>query len=68
MSNFLTPGVYTEEVPLLPQSVAAVSTAVPAFIGYTEKAIKEGKNVANMAVRISTSSKKYFVLCNRSLF
>ncbi|MFD2187887.1 phage tail sheath family protein [Aquimarina celericrescens] len=54
MSNFLTPGVYTEEVPLLPQSVAAVSTAVPAFIGYTKKAIKEGKNVANMAVRIST--------------
>ena len=54
MSKFLTPDVYTEEVPLLPQSVAEVSTAVPAFIGYTEKATKDGKNVKNTAIRIST--------------
>ena len=54
MSNYLTPDVYTEEVPLLPPSVAEVSTAVPAFIGYTEKAITEGRSVADQAVRIST--------------
>ncbi|NHN24066.1 phage tail sheath family protein [Flavobacterium jejuense] len=54
MSNFFTPDVYTEEIPLLPQSVAEVSTAVPAFIGYTEKATKEGKSLANKAIRIST--------------
>ncbi|TPN87000.1 phage tail sheath family protein [Aquimarina algicola] len=54
MSSFLTPDVYTEEVPLLPQSVAGVSTAVPAFIGYTQKAVKEGKNVTNQAIRIAT--------------
>ncbi|UII31376.1 phage tail sheath subtilisin-like domain-containing protein [Fulvivirga ulvae] len=54
MSSFLTPDVYTEEVPTLPPSVADVSTAVPAFIGYTEKAVKEGKSVAGQAVRIST--------------
>lgn len=30
-----TPGVYIDEVSLLPPSVAAVETAVPAFIGYT---------------------------------
>ncbi|MEM6828905.1 MAG: phage tail sheath C-terminal domain-containing protein [Bacteroidota bacterium] len=54
MSSFLTPGVYTEEVPTLPPSVANVSTAIPAFIGYTEKSVKEGKSVANQAVRIST--------------
>ncbi|GAA4274020.1 phage tail sheath C-terminal domain-containing protein [Aquimarina gracilis] len=54
MSRFLTPDVYTEEVPLLPQSVAEVSTAVPAFIGYTEKAVKNGKNIRNTAVRVST--------------
>lgn len=33
-----TPGVYVEEVSLLPPSVAQVATAIPAFIGYTEKA------------------------------
>lgn len=33
-----TPGVYVEEVNLLPPSVAQVATAIPAFIGYTEKA------------------------------
>ncbi|WP_299183390.1 phage tail sheath C-terminal domain-containing protein [uncultured Aquimarina sp.] len=54
MSRFLTPDVYTEEVPLLPQSVAEVSTAVPAFIGYTEKAVKNGKDIRNKAIRVST--------------
>jgi len=54
MSRFLTPDVYTEEVPLLPQSVAEVSTAVPAFIGYTEKAVKNAKSIKNKAIRIST--------------
>ncbi len=54
MSKFLTPDVYTEEVPLLPQSVAEVSTAVPAFIGFTEKAKKNDKNLKNTAVRVST--------------
>ncbi len=33
-----TPGVYTTEIPTLPPSVAQVSTAIPAFIGYTQKA------------------------------
>lgn len=31
-----TPGVYIKEISLLPPSVAAVGTAIPAFIGYTE--------------------------------
>jgi uncharacterized protein len=33
-----TPGVYVQEIPSLPPSVAEVQTAIPAFIGYTEKA------------------------------
>lgn len=33
--KFLTPGVYVQEVALLPPSVAEVATAIPAFIGYT---------------------------------
>src|SRR5262245_66475988 len=32
-----TPGVYVEEISKLPPSVAEVSTAIPAFLGYTEK-------------------------------
>ena len=35
--QYRTPGVYVEEKSLLPPSVAGVATAVPAFIGYTEK-------------------------------
>ncbi len=48
MSIYKTPGVYTEEISTLPPSVGQVSTAIPAFIGYTEK------SESNAAVRIST--------------
>ena len=37
MAMLKTPGVYVEEVPTLPPSVAEVATAVPAFIGHTER-------------------------------
>jgi len=36
--NYKTPGVYVEEIPTFPPSVAQVETAIPAFIGYTERA------------------------------
>lgn len=51
MAIYKTPDVYTEEVSTSPPSVGQVSTAIPAFIGYTEKA---GRNGAGNAVRIST--------------
>ena len=38
MANYKTPGVYIEEIVKFPPSVAQVETAIPAFIGYTEKA------------------------------
>lgn len=38
---YKTPGVYVEEISTLPPSVAEVSTAIPAFLGYTEKAPTE---------------------------
>lgn len=44
MSNYQTPGVYVEEISTLAPSVAAVSTAIPAFIGVTEKAERETTN------------------------
>ena len=36
--NYKTPGVYIEEIQKLPPSIAKVETAIPVFIGYTEKA------------------------------
>ena len=42
MATYKTPDVYVEEISLFPPSVAEVETAIPAFIGYTEKALKNG--------------------------
>ncbi len=49
MTNYTTPGVYVEEISTLPPSVAQVATAVPAFIGYTEKGpIKSPTRLSSM--------------------
>lgn len=40
MPTYKTPDVYVEEISLFPPSVAEVETAIPAFIGYTEKATR----------------------------
>ena len=40
-STYKTPGAYVEEISKFPPSVAPVATAIPAFIGYTEKATKD---------------------------
>lgn len=40
MATYKTPDVYVEEISVFPPSVAEVETAIPAFIGFTEKAIK----------------------------
>jgi len=36
-SSYKTPGVYVEEISVFPPSVAQVETAIPAFIGHTNK-------------------------------
>lgn len=36
--DYKTPGVFIEEISTLPPSVAQVETAIPAFVGHTEKA------------------------------
>ncbi|MCF2504879.1 phage tail sheath subtilisin-like domain-containing protein [Dyadobacter sp. CY107] len=38
ITKLATPGVYVDEIPTLPPTVAEVDSAIPAFIGYTEKA------------------------------
>ena len=42
MATYKTPDVYVEEISLFPPSVAEVETAIPAFIGYTERAQEIG--------------------------
>lgn len=42
MTSFKTPGVYIQEIDTFPPGVAAVETAIPAFMGYTERAEKDG--------------------------
>lgn len=55
MPEYKTPGVYIEEIPKLPPSIASVETAIPAFIGYTEKAQwKEENDLRNRPWRIES--------------
>ena len=42
-TSYKTPGVYIEEISKFPPSIAQVETAIPAFIGYTEKANDESE-------------------------
>lgn len=54
MADYKTPGVYVEEITTLPPSVGQVPTAIPAFIGYTEKAERAGKSLHNTPRHISS--------------
>ncbi len=54
MATYKTPGVYVEEISTLPASVAQVATAIPAFIGYTEKSSTNGTSLKNVPTRITS--------------
>ncbi|MEK7256734.1 MAG: phage tail sheath C-terminal domain-containing protein [Bacteroidota bacterium] len=66
LTNLRTPGVYIEEIPVFPPSVAQVATAIPVFIGYTQFAVDEqGNNIARTATAPAkakriTSMPEYF--------
>ena len=49
---YKTPGVYIKEISLFPPSVAEVETAIPAFIGYTEKAERKGEDLTNKPTKL----------------
>ena len=49
-----TPGVYIQEKSAFPNSVAGVETAIPAFVGYTEKAKFKGESLLNKPVRVDS--------------
>ena len=50
----MTPGVYIEEKNAFPSSAVAVGTAIPVFIGYTEKATRAGKSLLHQATKIAS--------------
>ena len=54
MAVMKTPGVYIVEKNAFPNSVVEVATAVPAFIGYTERADNRGKSLSNTPWRITS--------------
>lgn len=50
----LPPGVFIDEINAFPNSVVPVATAVPAFIGYTEKAVREDYSLHLKPTKISS--------------
>ena len=54
-TTYKTPGVYIEEIPKFPPSIAPVDTAIPAFIGYTERAVdRDGSDLTLRPKRIES--------------
>ena len=49
-----TPGVYVVEKSAFPNSVVEVATAIPAFVGYTEKAMNGNRSLLNKPTRIAS--------------
>jgi len=49
-----TPGVYITEKNAFPNSIVPLATAVPAFVGYTEKAVWNNKDLHHIPTRISS--------------
>lgn len=49
-----TPGVYTVEKSAFPSSAVEVATAVPAFVGYTQFALRQNKSLTNIPTQITS--------------
>lgn len=62
MAEYKTPGVYIKEKNAFGTSVVEAETAIPVFIGLTEKALDGTESLQNKPVRISsmTEYEKYF--------
>lgn len=56
MEVMKTPGVYIREKNAFPNSVVEVATAVPAFIGYTQKALDGNNPLSGKPFRITSMS------------
>ena len=51
---YATPGVYIEEKDAFSRSAVPVATAVPAFIGYTERALRGTISLLNTPTKIKS--------------
>lgn len=60
MANYTVPGVYIEEISKFPPSVAQVETAIPAFIGYTEKRVDKNGNSFDQGTPVRIADLKEF--------
>jgi len=54
MAQEKTPGVYIKEKPAFPNSVVEVATSIPAFLGYTEKAVNGTAKIGGVPTRITS--------------
>lgn len=59
MPDYKTPGVYIEEISTLPASVAPVATAIPAFVGYTHKRVRNRQTLDRDTPVLITSMLEY---------
>ncbi len=60
---YKTPGVYIEEVSALPNSVAQVETAIPAFIGYTPRAVHNENDCTYVPTKVSSFIEFQKIFC-----
>lgn len=62
MGSMKTPGVYIIEKNAFPNSVVEAPTAIPAFIGYTERAVNGNDDLTNVPWKISSMTEyiQYF--------
>jgi uncharacterized protein len=44
MTTYRIPGIYTEEISTVPPMIEEVETAIPAFVGYTARAVRRDTN------------------------
>ena len=54
--KYSTPGVYIEEKNAFPNSIVPLATAVPAFVGYTEMAVWNNRDLHHIPTKISSLS------------
>lgn len=54
MATYKTPGVYIEERSVFGNSVVPVPTAVPAFVGYTERNEYQGRSIAGRPIKVTS--------------
>lgn len=52
--TYKTPGIYTEDISSFPPTITEVETAIPVFIGYTEKTEIQGASLINKPVELQS--------------